>query len=109
MRILLIMALGTMFTFSCKSNKVTTENTTTNVENGRGERGDRGDRKGPPSVEEVFKMDANKDGKLAKTEIEGPLLRRFDTIDSNSDGFITKEEFENAPKPERGQRGRRNN
>lgn len=54
-----------------------------------------------PSTDEIFeKMDANKDGKLAADEIEGPLKEKFAMIDVDADGFITKEEMENAPKPE---------
>ena len=63
-----------------------------------------GERGGQPSIEDIFKMDANKDGKLSKSEVEGPLQRDFAKIDSNGDGFISKEELENAPKPPQGQR-----
>lgn len=56
--------------------------------------------KKPPTVDELFKqMDANKDGKLAKAEIKGPLKDDFNKIDLNKDGFITKEELNKAPKP----------
>lgn len=58
--------------------------------------------KGPPSVDKIFeKMDADKDGKLAEAEVKGPLKERFTTIDVDADGFITREEMENAPKPEK--------
>jgi len=58
-----------------------------------------------PTTDQVFEqMDANKDGKLSESEVKGPLKKGFSTIDSNSDGFITKEELENAPKPERKER-----
>lgn len=59
---------------------------------------------GPPSVEEIFKMDKNKDGKLSKSEIKGPLKKDFAKVDTNKDGFITREEFKKAPKPAKGQR-----
>lgn len=56
--------------------------------------------KGRPSTDEIFKqMDANKDSKLSKAEVKGPILEDFAKIDSNEDGFITKEELEKAPKP----------
>ena len=55
---------------------------------------------GPPNIEEVFKMDTNGDGKLAKSEVQGKLLTDFDKFDTNGDGFISREEFKNAPKPE---------
>lgn len=55
-----------------------------------------------PSVDAIFeKMDANKDGKLAADEVEGPLKEKFTVIDADADGFITKEEMEHAPKPEK--------
>ncbi|WP_109437403.1 EF-hand domain-containing protein [Aquimarina sp. AU119] len=54
----------------------------------------------PPSIEEIFKMmDDNNDNKLAKEEVRGPLKRDFSKIDTDEDGFITKEELEKAPKP----------
>ena len=55
----------------------------------------------PPSIDEIFKMDTNEDGKLAQSEIRGPLLRDFEKVDKDGDGFITRTELENAPKPPR--------
>ncbi len=64
-------------------------------------------KQGPPNFAELLaKMDANKDGKLAKSEVQGRLKDDFSKVDTNSDGFITEAELKNAPKPERG--GRRN-
>jgi Ca2+-binding EF-hand superfamily protein len=55
----------------------------------------------PPTIEELFKqMDANKDNKLSKAEVKGPLKDDFAKIDLDKDGFITKEELKKAPKPE---------
>ncbi|MDA7501975.1 EF-hand domain-containing protein [Chitinophagales bacterium] len=63
-----------------------------------------------PSVAEVFlEIDTNKDGKLSRAEIKGPLQKDFDRVDTNGDGFITKTELQNAPKPERGQGPPRSN
>lgn len=63
-----------------------------------------GQRGGPPSYSQLLsEMDANKDGKLAKNEVKGPLQRDFSTIDRNKDGFIVKSELENAPMSQRGQ------
>ncbi|MFK7787807.1 MAG: YHYH protein [Crocinitomicaceae bacterium] len=39
------------------------------------------------------KMDANKDGKIARSEARGPLGDRFDQKDTNGDGYLSKEEF----------------
>ena len=58
--------------------------------NGQGERPD------PSQI--IEKMDANNDGKLSVNEAKGPLKEDFSKIDSNSDGFITKEELEKASK-----------
>lgn len=61
--------------------------------------------KGPPSYDQLLsEMDANKDGKIAKSETKGPLSEDFSKFDTDSDGFITKVEFENAPKPEGGKK-----
>ncbi len=68
------------------------------------------ERKTPPTYTQLLsKMDTNKDGKLAQTEVKGPLKERFVKIDTNQDGFITEEELQNAPKPKKGQRPPRNN
>jgi Ca2+-binding EF-hand superfamily protein len=61
--------------------------------------------KKPPTFKELLKkMDANKDGKLSKKEIKGPLKNDFKKIDTNEDDFISKKEFEKAPKPKRKER-----
>lgn len=46
-------------------------------------------------------MDANKKGKLSTTAIKGLLNEDLAKVDTNKDGFITKEELKKAPKPER--------
>lgn len=62
-------------------------------EQGRG-RGEQQGQNGRPSIDQLFEqMDANKDGKLAKTEVKGPLLDMFSKIDTNDDGYLTKEEL----------------
>jgi Ca2+-binding EF-hand superfamily protein len=57
----------------------------------------------PPSdrpmldVNRIFeRMDANKDGKLSKEEVRGPLAEGFDRADLNKDGFLDKEEVQKA-------------
>lgn len=57
----------------------------------------------PPTFAQLLKdMDANDDGKLAKSELKGPLKDDFDTVDTDKDGFISEKEFKKAPKPKRG-------
>lgn len=79
---------------ACASSSVETDYEKNNSETQR--------RGGVPSIEEVFKMDTNGDGKLSKSEVKGRLLTDFDKFDTNGDGFITREEFQNAPKPNGG-------
>lgn len=95
--VLVIMGLS-LTVVSCKTKKEA-------VNPDRPSSSERG-RKGRPNMEEVFKMDTNKDGKLSKSEVKGPLLRDFDKIDTSGDGLISKEELEKAPKPQRQQRPR---
>ncbi|MEM6631513.1 MAG: EF-hand domain-containing protein [Bacteroidota bacterium] len=67
-------------------------------------------RNSPPSFAQLLsQMDVNEDGKLAQSEVKGPLQQNFSRVDSNGDGFITEAELENAPKPQRGQRPPRQN
>lgn len=59
------------------------------------------------SITAIFsEMDVNKDNKLSKAEVKGPLAKDFSKIDANNDSFISIEELENAPKPERNRRPR---
>jgi Ca2+-binding EF-hand superfamily protein len=52
-----------------------------------------------PTFEQlVEKLDSNKDGKIAESEVKGPLKNNFSEIDTNKDGFISEAEFNNAPK-----------
>ena len=101
-----IVALLISFT-SCKSSS-DTANTSAKSEQSekRGQPRQRGER--PDAATILGEMDANKNGKLSKDEVKGPLQQNFSKIDSNEDNFISKEELENAPKPERsgGQNGR---
>ena len=41
-------------------------------------------------------MDTNKDGKLSKEEVKGPLKEQFSKIDTNNDDFITEQELKNG-------------
>ncbi|WP_405576749.1 EF-hand domain-containing protein [Winogradskyella sp. Asnod2-B02-A] len=57
---------------------------------------------GQPSVTQLLsEMDSNKDGKLSKDEVKGPLANDFSKIDTDKDGFLSEEELKNAPKPDR--------
>ena len=107
----ILMACALMaLTTACNSQKQTATPPEEPASTTRTERTDRSrNQQGPPSMEKVFEMDANKDGKLSKAEVKGKLLNDFSKIDTNADGFITKEELEKAPKPQRGQRPPRNN
>jgi hypothetical protein len=61
-----------------------------------------------PSIKDMLNdMDQDKDGKLSKNEVKGPLKDDFLKIDTNSDGYISEEEFNKAPKPEGNQEGGR--
>lgn len=58
------------------------------------------DKQGPPTVDQLFEqMDANKDDVLSEKEVKGPLANNFEEIDTDDDGFLSKEELNNAPKP----------
>lgn len=65
---------------------------------------------GAPSFTQILtEMDSNGDGKLSKSEVKGPLSTDFSKIDTDNDGFITKSEFQKAPRPQRNSRPPRNN
>ena len=67
---------------------------------GLAQQGNGQEKKGPPKYAElVQQMDANKDGKLEKSELKGPIATDFDKIDLNKDGFLSEEELKAAPKP----------
>jgi Ca2+-binding EF-hand superfamily protein len=39
------------------------------------------------------RMDTNKDGKISKSEAQGPLAANFDRYDTNKDGFLDRTEL----------------
>ncbi|WP_299184734.1 YHYH protein [uncultured Aquimarina sp.] len=47
----------------------------------------------PSSAQLIDELDSNKDGKLSKAEVKGPIADDFNNIDSNNDGFLTLEEL----------------
>ena len=62
-------------------------------------------RRGKRNLDQIItKMDGDEDGKLSKAEVKGSLANRFAKIDTNSDGYLTKEELEKAPRPNRKRR-----
>ena len=70
---------------SCNSKK---KKDLTNTEDGR------------PSLSQIFsEFDADKDGKLSRAEVNGPLADDFDAIDTNQDGFLSETELTAAPRP----------
>jgi EF hand len=57
---------------------------------------------GPPSGDDIIKrLDRNGDGKISKTEFDGPS-EHFSHLDGDGDGYITCEEAAKAPPPRRG-------
>lgn len=90
---------------SCKSQQQkadenvdsTPERTETRTQ--QGEENQQEERGVLPSADILIRsMDVDGDGKLSRTEYRGRLAERFDDLDTDSDGFITKTELENAPK-----------
>ncbi|MFK7969250.1 MAG: redoxin domain-containing protein [Bacteroidia bacterium] len=61
---------------------------------GKGGRPQGGERRGPPSPEKILEMmDKNDDQKVSLEEAHGPLKNDFDRVDTNKDGYLTKEEL----------------
>ena len=55
-------------------------------------------------VEVVFKaLDRNQDRKISRSEatVKGSVSKRFDGIDSDGDGYLSRQEFAARPSPER--------
>ena len=55
-------------------------------------------------VEVVFNsLDRNRDQKISRSEasVKGSVSKRFDGIDSNGDGYLSKREFAARPSDER--------
>ena len=55
-------------------------------------------------VEVVFKsLDRNHDRKISRSEasVKGSVSKRFDGIDSDADGYLSKQEFAARPSDER--------
>ncbi|HEY7642478.1 MAG TPA: hypothetical protein VH814_22285 [Steroidobacteraceae bacterium] len=55
-------------------------------------------------VEVVFRsLDRNRDAKISRSEasLKGSVSKRFDGIDSDGDGYLSKQEFAARPSDER--------
>ena len=63
----------------------------------------------PSSEQLISKMDNNKDGKLSKSEVKGPISKDFKNIDNNNDGFLTLSELNNAGKNQKNRPPKRTN
>lgn len=73
---------------SCKPSTKPSDDTT-----------ERSPKERPNASEIIVEMDGDKDGKLSRAEVKGPLSDDFSKIDVNNDGFLSIEELENSPKP----------
>jgi Ca2+-binding EF-hand superfamily protein len=93
-KMLLILAVNTCFLMAVQAQDV---DTTTSKH-----------RKAPPSPERLMAdLDENKDGKIAKDEVRGPLVERFDQVDLDGDGFLSAEELAQMPPPPKNGRRKR--
>lgn len=57
-----------------------------------------GDRKPPTPAELINKLDKDGDGKISKSEFDGPA-EHFTAFDKNQDGYISKDEVPSGPPP----------
>lgn len=112
--LILILAVSTLSVISCNSSKKAQKakeaeqaEMAKKAEMEKAEMAKKGDRpkrpggqNGPPTPEAMMeRMDADGDGRLAKSEVRGRLAERFAEIDANSDGFLNIAEIENMPRP----------
>lgn len=52
----------------------------------------------------LIEMDVDKDDRLSKEEVRGPLQNDFDRFDKNKDGYLTRDELSDLPPPPKGRR-----
>lgn len=104
--LMLILASCSQKTSTAAANTQSTTATPQANQRGSDERGQRGNRERPQFADLLTRMDANKDGKIELAETEGRMKENFTKIDTNQDGFISEEEFKNAPRPQRPRGGR---
>jgi len=55
----------------------------------------------------IERMDADKDGKVSREEWVAYYTERFESTDTNGDGFVTEKEMEAARESRGGRRSRR--
>jgi len=59
-----------------------------------------------PGADFVRRLDSNSDGKISRQEFDGPP-DHFDRFDTNGDGYLSEDEAPGSPPPDRGRRIRR--
>ncbi|MHC4550793.1 MAG: Lcl domain-containing protein [Planctomycetota bacterium] len=62
-----------------------------------------GDREGAPAARFIRRLDRDGDGKVSRSEFDGPARHSRD-LDRNGDGFIDESEAPTGPPPDRGRR-----
>lgn len=103
-KILLNVVIGgaLLLSLAACSQKTTAADSNSPPRSNQQARQPRGER--PQFADLLAEMDGNKDGKLAKAEVQGPLQDNFSDIDKDGDGFISEAEFKSAPPPQRPRR-----
>ena len=71
-----------------------------------GQAGGRGGLNQEQMIDRMFANDKNSDGKLSSDEVSGRMATFFERMDTNQDGFVTKEEAQSRMASGRGGQGR---
>ena len=71
-----------------------------------GQAGGRGGLNQEQMIDRMFANDKNSDGKLSSDEVSGRMATFFERMDTNQDGFVTKEEAQSRMTGGRGGQGR---
>ena len=71
-----------------------------------GQAGGRGGLNQEQMIDRMFANDKNSDGKLSSDEVSGRMATFFERMDTNQDGFVTKEEAQSRMAAGRGGQGR---
>jgi hypothetical protein len=60
---------------------------------GGGQGGQQGQSRQRPTVDQIFQeMDQNNDQKISQSEAKGPLQKDFSKIDTDGDGYLSRQE-----------------